>query len=182
MQDIFKKYKNHKMVLNIWMIISSLFLAFIINFLFIDSTNIWKNLKTSLLNSKNIEIKSDIYLNKTSKNIPWLNNSFDIEILAWKNINNPETLSLSLVYNSENIIIENILSEDIEVIKMWENKWLDSIIINFKNNKNISINQKIIELKIKKLKEKTENINIINANFKDSTWEIYLLTTSWLTF
>ena len=173
MQDILKKYKNHKIITNLWMIISSLILAFAINFLLIDSTNIWKNLKTSLLNSNNIEIKSDIYLNKTSDNI---------EILAGKVINNPETLSLSLIYNPENIIIENILSEDLEVIRMWETKWLDSIIINFKNNWKISKHQKIIEFKTKKIKEKTENINIINANFKDTTWEIYLLTTSWITF
>ena len=174
MYDILKKYKHQKNISNLLIIFVSLIIAFLVNFFLLDSTDLWKNLKSSLLNSNEIELKSDIYLTK---------NSDKIEINAWKNINNCKTLSLSLVYNPENIVIENISSIiDADITKIWNIAWFESIIINFKNNKNINKNEKILELKIKKLEEKTENLNTINANFKDINWEIYLLTTSWLTF
>lgn len=172
MQDIFNKYKNHKIFSNIWIILSSLILAFAINFIFIDSTDIWKNLKTNLLNSNSSNIISDIYLKK---------NWEEISIHLWKNINNCKSLSLSLVYNPENLEITNINSEETIITKIWDTKWLNSIIINY-NNKSIWKNSKVLTFNTKKKINKTENINLINANFIDNTWETYLLTTSWITF
>ena len=78
MQDIIKKYHEHKLFSNLNIILASLVLAFWINFVLIDWTDLGKNLKASVLNSNTLENKSDISLEK---------NEDEIYVIVNKNIN-----------------------------------------------------------------------------------------------
>ena len=63
MKDFLAKYKNRKIIWNIYIALASLGMAFIINILFIDWTNFEKNLRTSILDSWVVtEAKADIFL------------------------------------------------------------------------------------------------------------------------
>lgn len=172
MKDFIKKYRQHKLITNAWIVVTSLIMAFWINFLLIDWTTVWQNLKASILNSNNVEINSDIF--------------FDVEdekvvLKTSKQINNVKNISLSITYNPENVNIININSSN-NISEISNEEWIKSIIINFDWEKNISPNENIIEIITSKIIEKSENINIINANFTDNNWDNYLLSSSGITF
>lgn len=173
MQDILKKYKKNRLISHVWIVVTSLVMAIGINFLLVDGTNIWQTLKASVLNSNGIKIDSDIYIEKTE-------NSFDM--LSSKQINSVKSLTLSLAYNPENISINNFTSENAEIVNLNNTPWINSLIIHFNEAKNIDPKWTILTLDFQKKNNKSENINVMNANFTDSSWENYLLTTSWLTF
>ena len=173
MKDFIKKYQNHKMFTNINIVLASLILAIWVNFLLIDWTNISQNLKASVLNSQVWNELADIYL----KNINW-----EIFLISNKNINNINSLSLSITYNPENTTVSEISSDFGEVLNLWNTPWMNSIILNAKSWKNIISWDKILKMSISKKNQNSENINILNANFSDTKKEQYLLSTSWITF
>lgn len=173
MKDFLQKYHNKKTISNISIVLTSLVLAFWINFLLIDWTDVWNDLKTSVLDIETVETKSDLYMENLENSIV-IKNSKDMEQL--KNI------SLGFTYNPDEIEILNIKSNLWEVISLWEkNTWFDTIIINLEP-KNIIKNEVLFEIETKKLVEKSSQINMINANFKDNNEEKYNLSTSWITF
>ncbi len=173
MEDILKKYKKNKSISNISIILTSLILAFWINLLFFDNTDIWKNLKTSVLNSELNQEKSNLYIDKSEDNI-YINSGIDIKQVT--------SLSLSLTYNPNNINIDDVKSEIANVINISNTPWINSIILTFDKPVDINKTDKIINLIINKKINKIENINILNANFKDINSNQYSLTTSWMTF
>lgn len=173
MKDIIKKYQNHKLFTNINIILASLVLAFWINFILIDWTDIWEYLKVSILNTQIIENKSDLYIEKQGN---------DFFVVSNKTINQVSNLSLSLAYNPENITIWDVSSSFWDVINLSNTDWISSIIFTADENTNINPWDKLIKLNIVKKEEKTENINILNANFKDINDQQFLLSTSWITF
>jgi hypothetical protein len=173
MQDILKKYKKNKIKANIIVILTSFVLAIWINIFLIDWTNIGQNLKTSVLNSKVQTNKADFYLEEINNNLFVVSN---------KKISNIDSLSLSITYNPENVTIQNIKSDIWNLINISNTKWVNSIIITFDKWTNIDKNNKILKIDLSKKYNRTENINIINANFKDLNWWHYSLSTSWVTF
>lgn len=173
MQDILKKYKKNKIKANIIVILTSFVLAIWINIFLIDWTNIGQNLKTSVLNSKVQTNKADFYLEEINNNLFVVSN---------KKISNIDSLSLSITYNPENVTIQNIKSDIWNLINISNTKWVNSIIITFDKWTNIDKNNKILKIDLSKKYNRTENINIINANFKDLNWGHYSLSTSWVTF
>lgn len=173
MKDILKKYKNSILISNTWIIVTSLIVALWINFFIIDWTSLWTNLKTSILNANSVENKADIYLENTENKMILKANK---DMKAIKNI------SLSITSNPENVIIKNILNTENQIVNIWNEDWINSVILNFNNSKNINSWETILEFDTEKKTQKSENINIINANFTDETWEMYNLSTSWITF
>lgn len=173
MQDTLKKYRKNKITTNINIILASLVLAIWINFLLIDWTNIWQSLKTSVLNSEIQNNKSDLSIEKIENSI---------YIISNKKIEKLDSLSFWLSYNPENINIINIKSDLWDIINLSNTPWFNSIILSTTQANNINIWDKIAKLDISKVIEKTENINILNANFKDINQEKYSLSTSWITF
>lgn len=173
MKDILKKYKNSILISNTWIVVTSLIVALWINFFIIDWTSLWTNLKTSILNANSVENKADIYLENTENKIILKANK---DMKAIKNI------SLSITSNPENVIIKNILNTENQIVNIWNEDWINSVILNFNNSKNINSWETILEFDTEKKTQKSENINIINANFTDETWEMYNLSTSWITF
>ena len=173
MKDFLAKYKNRKIIWNIYIALASLGMAFIINILFIDWTNFEKNLRTSILDSWVVtEAKADIFL--------WI----DWEKVILKNskeMQNVENISFSIVYDNSNLEISEIKSDLWEVKILWENwSWIETILINH-NGKNIEKNKNLVELIFsKKEPESSTQINLFNSNFTDSSGTIFSLTTSWL--
>ena len=148
MKDFLQKYHNKKTISNIGIVLTSLVLAFWINFLLIDWTEIWNNLKTSVLDIETIETKSDLYIEN------WVNT---LIIKNSKDMQQLKNISLWLTYNPSEVLI-NI------------------------EPKNIIKTDDLFEIETKKLVEKSTQINMINANFKDSSESKYNLSTSWITF
>lgn len=173
MKDFLAKYKNRKIIWNIYIALASLGMAFIINILFIDWTNFEKNLRTSILDSWVVtEAKADIFL--------WI----DWEKVILKNskeMQNVENISFSIVYDNSNLEISEIKSSLWEVKILWEKwSWIETVLIN-PNGKNIEKNKNLVELIFsKKEPESSTQINLFNSNFTDSSGTIFSLTTSWL--
>jgi len=173
MKDFLQKYQNNKNMSNLSIIVTSLILAIWINIFLIDWTNIWNNLKASVLDTSLNEIKADIYIEKLDNKIV-IKNSKDI--LDAKNI------SIWITYNPWLIEIKDIESTLWENIMLWEkNTWFDTYLINTSWN-NIYANSKILEINILKNREESTQLNMINANFTDKNEENYNLSTSWITF
>lgn len=175
MKDFLKNYKKRKIISNTWVIFASLVLALWINFFLIDSTNLWNSLKASVLNSTSNKDLSDVYLVKNWDKIS-LKNS--------KKMENIENLSLSFNYNPENIKIEKISSsiEWINILNLANDPWINSLIIKFSWNKNINLWTNIIDITTSKKIEKSESLNLINANFTDTKWTNFSLSTSGISF
>lgn len=173
MRDFIKKYQNHKLITNVNIVLASLVLAVIINVFLIDWTNIWQSLKTSVLNSKVWNEKADIFIQKIDN---------ELFLIANKNMSNLDTLSLSIIYNPENISLSNIRSELWQIADISNTDWISSIILTTDKSKNIVRWDKLIKIVTNKKEEKTENINIVNANFSDNNKGQYLLSTSGITF
>ncbi|MDP2090033.1 MAG: hypothetical protein Q8K30_00420 [Candidatus Gracilibacteria bacterium] len=173
MKDFIKKYQNHKLMTNINIILASLILAIFLNFFVIDSTNIGQSLKTSILNSKVGEEKADLYLQKIDN---------ELFLVANKNMNNLDVLSLSLIYNPDNVSISEIRSELGEIANLGNEEGIKTIILSTDKAKNITRGERILKIVTSKKEEKSENINIVNANFTDSNKGQFLLSTSGITF
>lgn len=173
MQDILKKYKKHRLLSNIWVVALSLIMAVWINFFVIDSTNFGQNLKTSVLNSSTNNNLADIYLEN-------LNN--EIKLKTSKDINNLKSLSFSISYNPNNLKIEEFISSNAQILNLSNTPWINSVTITFDNIVDIKWWENITSIKTSKKDNKIENINIVDANFTDWEAEVYLLTTSWISF
>ena len=173
MKDFLKKYHNKKVIWNIWIAVTSLVLAFWINLFLIDSTYMWKELKTSVLDTKIAEVKADLFLEKSENKIIVKNS---------KDILNTKNISLSITYNPEDLEIVNINSKLWEVSVLWEkNSWFEIILLSMEAN-DIKSSDNLIEIETSVKQVKSTQLNMINANFKDANWEQYDLSTSWLTF
>ncbi len=174
MKDIFKKYKKANIIKNTWIVVASLVIALSINFFVFDS-NLWNKIKADVLWVQNETWKSDIYLE--------LNNNL-INLKTDKNIKSLKSLTISIVYNPENVKIEDVNSDIswVSIKDISEEDWLDMIMLSLKNPTDINQNSNILSIKTSKKEEKTEWINIINANFTDESGEIYELSTSWIKF
>ncbi len=168
MKDIFEKYKKVNFFRNLWIVTASLVIALWINFFVLDS-NIWKSLTANIIWTS-WKIKNwDIYL---------INNNWNIWLKTNKDMRNIKSFSLSFYYNPENVNLLNINSSlsQTSITNIENEEWLNTILINFDDYITIEKNTEILKLKISKKENKTEFLNIWNANFKDMNWKVYLLS------
>lgn len=174
MKDFLQKYREKKILSNMWILFASLVLALWINFFVIDSTNFWNWLKADVLNSNLVKDYSDIYIS---------NNLDKISIKNSKKMENVEKLSIWLIHNPENVDLKFSSTIDwINIKDLSEVEWVNSLIIYFSWNKNIDSWTNLIDIKATKKINKPENINLINASFMDNSWTDFGLTTSGINF
>lgn len=173
MKDIFKKYKKQKKISNVWVVVTSLVLAIGINFLLIDGSNLWNTMKANILEVKSQNQQSDIYASQ---------NGDIIEFYSNQNMNNVKNIAVSLSYNPENVWVLLQENNNWEIIRLSDEKWIQSILINYSPEKNIITWENIFSVETSKLKQVSEQLNVFNANFTDSSGENYLLSTSGITF
>ncbi len=172
--DILNKYSKHKKLSNLSIIAISLVVAFWINFFVLNNTDISKNLKTNILES---EVKNDL------GNIYLENNENNLILKSNKEITNIDNISFSIAYNPENIeILEIIPKLNWEILDISNTPWLSTIILEYTESNTIKASEKILTIKTNKIIDKTENVNIISANFTDKDNNTFELTTSWITY
>lgn len=171
MKDFLKKYHNKNIMWNAWIIVASLVLAFGINEFLVDWTSLWNNLKASVINSSDLENKADVYL-ENSENTVILKNS---KSMVWV-----ENIRTTISYNPTEVSFSSIISEVWEVVELWDwENWLNTIIIVV-SWEDIEKNSKLLQIETKK--DTNVWINILNTSFKDKTWEVYNLSTSWIIY
>jgi hypothetical protein len=172
--DIIKKYKKQKKMTNFTIVAISFVIALWVNFFVLDNTNISNSLKTSLLESEKKQNIWDLYLESNWNNI----------LLKTKNsLNNISNITLSIAYNSENINIKDIIPKlHWEISNISNTDGLTTIILEYSEINNIEPNEKILTISTEKKKEKTENINIISANYTDKSGKSFELFNSWIIY
>ena len=181
MEDIFAKYKRKRRIKRVWIVVASLMVALSINFVVNDSS-MWTALKTNIKEIQKTQTEAkvaDVYLQEVSWSVnPLLtvNNS--------KDISNAKSLWFSLAYNAEIVSIIDISSDIIwaEVKEVSSENGLVSVTLSFSDGQNISSNTEIATILLNKKWNNLENMNLVNANFKDASNEIYELSTKWEDF
>lgn len=171
---IIEKYKKHKKLSNLTIIFLSLVIAISVNFFILDSSKIGKSLKTNLLESDQKNNLSDLYLEK--------NNNY-IVLKTSKQLNNLKNLNLSFVYNPDNVSLNNFTSNiNSNIEKIVNNDWITSIFVNFSEKTTFKKWEVVLRIETTKKENNSEQLNLINSNFTDNSWENFLLSTSWVTF
>ncbi len=173
MKDIFKKYKKQKKISNVWVVVTSLVLAIWVNFLLIDGSSFGNTMKANVLEVKTQNEQSDVY---------GLTNGNIIDFYSNQNMDNVKNIAISMTYNPSNVWV--LLQEDNnwEIMRLSDEKWIQSILINYTPEKNIQAWDTIFSVETSKLKKISEQLNLFNANFTDTSGENYLLSTSGITF
>jgi hypothetical protein len=87
-----------------------------------------------------------------------------------------------MIFNPENVVMNNLKSENNQITNIGDDHWIKSIIINLNEVRDINENDSILEFNLEKKDNKTENLNVVNANFTDDSWEIYMFSTSGISF
>ena len=173
MKDIFKKYKKKKKVSNIWVVVTSLVLAIGVNFFVLEWSDFWNSMKANILEVKMQNEQSDIY---------WVLNNNYIDIFSNQNMDDVKNISMSLSYNPNNVGIFIVEDNTSDVLMLSDDKWIQSVLINYSPEKDILAWDKLFSVETSKLNQTSEQLNIINANFRDNQGENYLLSTSGITF
>lgn len=179
MEDIIQKYRKEKKIKNLSIIVTSLALALWLN-IALSSTDSWKYLKASVLNNQIlVENKSDLVLENVKNS--W---NLMINLKSSKNIYNAKSISFSIVYNKDNVILKNkkVYIENWNIINLVDNNWFNTLVVNFKNPTNIKSWENIINIILDKKVDNRENINLINANVIDSDNNSFMLSTSGVEF
>jgi len=174
MKDIIGKYKKHNLINNIWIVAASLVIAIGINFFVLDG-QVWDYVKTSVLEAGENSNLANIYLKNTEESIKVFSN----KDMSWVN-----ELSLSIVYNPENVTLWKIYSTTLpsKITNIANEQGLSTLLVQLDSDTDISSGEEILQIEVTKTEQQTENLNIINANFSDNTWEKYLLSTSGIIF
>lgn len=173
-KDFMKKYNRQRIASNIWVVVTSLVLALWINFYLLDQTEIWQNLTASILNVNQNETRANLYLE---------NNSSKILLKSSATLQQPVSLSVTLVYNPENLEINGVTTNFWDASFLWEmGTWFDTVLLIMNGTRDIYAGDTVLEIFYSKKVEGSVGLNMLNANFVDANEEQYSLTTQWVTF
>ncbi len=180
---VFKQFKRQKLFRQASFVIAALIVGFWIN-AFVLNGEMWGRLKTDLLQAQKnkiweVEKKANLYLEASKAK-----DGNTLALKAWENMDSLKSLSISFVYNHEWIQIQDIFSNvnGLELSRIENEKGIITIILTFSKPSDIPKWKDLINLYVTKEAKTTQHINIINANFTDSTNTNYKLTTSWIAF
>lgn len=179
MEDIIQKYKKEKKIRNISIVISSFALALALNIV-LSTTDSGKYLKASVLNSNTISSQSaDIYLENTQNK--W---NTVLQIKSSKDIAKVKSMWFSFTFDKDNVSIKwkTLNLDDAEILDIINNEWFNTISINFKNPTNIKAGDTVLKIVVEKQENKTQHMNIINANIIDNDENMFMLSTSGIDF
>ncbi len=177
MKDIFNKYKSYKNTQNCFIIAMSLFLALWANILF-QSSPTQQYLKANLLESSNNIKNSDIYITHNNNN----NNS--IEIKTNQELVSPTNIHFSILYDNSSLNTENINFDIDNYILNYDfiDNWILNIQLQWTWNRSIKAWENLVKIWITSDENLKSHINILNANFSDTSWKTYIMTSSWVSF
>lgn len=179
MQDFLQKYTRHNIVSHLSILWVSFVLAVWIYF-FIGDSNVGNLIKTNVREAnQNLENNTgDIYLEKNTSG------ENEIFLKSQKNISQVKAISLTITYNPENLSISSIseLWGKGTVQNLSNTEGIATIFLQYENPTDINSWDYLLLISGDKKEEKLENINILNANFRDISGESYILTTSGIDF
>jgi len=180
---VFKQFKRQRIFQQVSFVFGALIVAFWINS-FVLGWDMWNSLKTNLLEAGqtvtwDTEQKANLYLEKNEGT-----ENRVIKLRAGKQMDNVWTLSLSIIYNPEVVELQDIFSNinGLELARIENEKGIATIILTFTKSSSIAKWKDIINFYVAKNQKITQHINILNANFTDSTETNYELSTSWIAF
>lgn len=179
MEDIIQKYKKEKKIKNISIVITSLALALGLNIL-LSNTDSGKYLKASVLQTQVGTIaKSDLYIENTKSSGNILMN-----LKSSKEITQAKSISFSLVYNKNNVVLKDkkLGLDNAEILNLVDNDGYNTVVINFKNPTNIKAGETLLELVLEKKENKEETLNLVNSNVTDNENNLFMLSTSGISF
>ncbi len=175
MQDVFRDYNKQKFLTNTGIIWLSLLLAVSINFLVLDGET-GEALKANILETSNVNSQPDIIGTFTSDALTFSHTQPLQEV---------QEISFSLAYDPEVTRFDEPTMENpnAHVVIAENQPGLTTYIITLAEPENLPTPSTIISIPYSKENVKdTWYVNIINANFVDSSWETYLLSTQWVIF
>lgn len=176
MKDIIAKYKKHTFFQTSAIVITSLAIALWVNMYVMDG-EIWKYLKSSVLDINGVEQTADIY-GKVSP-------SRDMIILGTqKPMNQVTNISLSLIFDDETVeigAIESMISGS-EIMSLSNESGVKTILVSFSEPLTLTGESDFLKIPVTKSGTATAYLNILNANFKDSSEKDFLLSTSGVLF
>lgn len=175
MEDIITKYKKQRKIKTIWIIVTSLLLAISLN-VFISTSDMWKTIKSSVLESSSTKNDlSDLYLTSDS-NI--------LTLKASKEMKEVKNVSFSFLYNPENIELKDKLLWDYNwsIIELAVEKWQYTLTLEFDSPTDILPWKDLFKIVMNKNSSVVENINLAQANFIDKNDDSFTLTTSWIQY
>jgi hypothetical protein len=178
MKDYLKKYAQQQFISQLSIIGVSFALAIGIYF-FIWDSQVGKFIKTNVREAGSIEsTNGDLSLEKDSSNVN------QVLVKSNKAFNQVKAISITFTYNSENITIKSMdsLLDGGSLQNISNEPGIATIFLQYDTPRNIHTWDYLALLKTAHTKDSLEYINMMNANFRDATWENYLLSTSWINF
>lgn len=176
MKDIVTQYKKHTFFQNSAIVLASLAIALGINMYVLDG-QFGNYLKSSVLDINGVEQTADVY-GRVSENRD------TITLGTQRPMNNVVSISLSLVYDSENVSVNNIFGtiEPSSVSIISDEPWIKTLLITFGTPQTLKGEADFVTFDVSKENPATAYVNVINANFKDAEGKWYLLSTSGILF
>ena len=132
MEDIITKYKKQRKARTIWIIVTSLLLAISLN-VFLSTSDMWKTLKSSVLESSTTKSDlSDLYL---------ISDNNILTLKASKEMKEVKSVSFSFLYNGENVELKDKLLWDYNwsIIEISVEKWQYTLTLAFDKPTNILV-------------------------------------------
>ena len=136
-------------------------------------TPTWKSFTANILSSTNTQaLEADFTVAMESETLVFQNS---------KDMNEVKEIWFSISYNPENGKPENPVSslENANISELQNEDGIASYIISFSSQIDIPTASTIMKLWFNtSWNSSTNYINIMNVNFKDVSWEVYLLSSS----
>jgi len=181
MDDILEKYRQDKKK----KLIAMLAMSFCVALLLYGSIGGWKThlkyIQSSVMNAKTSQIhEGDIHIDiQQTEDIAFL------ELRTDQFMQSVKTLSLSIAYNPENIVIVSHSSGIPEgmLVPIGAGDGFLTLTVSFPDPRDISPETKIFDIAVRKIDSwVVESVNIVNANFSDFDGNTYDLSSSGVEF
>lgn len=175
MKDVFKSYYKHKVLSQVSLVTLSLVLAIGINMFVFSSPKI-EGLKASVLETPNIEASEVDFTAFTREN--------QLIFQTHSLIQDMKEFSFSLAYDPDVLSLGTYTTSlpASNISELRNESGFVTYIMTFDTPIELQKNSEILSLSYTKLQEKTAYINPVQINFKDSTDEIFLLSTKQLMY
>lgn len=101
-----------------------------------------------------------------------------------KNMSGVMEISFSVSYNPETWkpADSQVLLPGWTISEISNQAGISTYIVNFPESLNIAANTQIVSFIFEKQVDETAFLNLMNVNFKDASWEVFLLSSSWTMF
>ncbi len=166
MKDLFTKYRYHKLLIHVGIFSVSLICAFCIHTLFLSDT-LKENLQANILWWQIVEQSTSWIRAERDEN--------NISLKLYENLENIESISFSLIFDSSVLDIQKPSRENALYIS--EQAWIISISLSYDQMRAFRSGDEILRLPFIQIEQTPTIINIYNAYYNDTQTERNFLQT-----